>query len=87
MAGDGQERPGFAGDGGGDSASRERVGCEPERKRESDVVWFDQTGSGQVDPVGSDLWAQGPGSPPFSAKGSIPSYLVGNFNHFNYCYL
>ena len=24
------------------------------------------------------------GSPPFSAKGSIPSYLVGNFNHFNY---
>ena len=58
MAGDGRERPGFAGDGGGDFASRERVGCEREREREG-AVWFDQTGSGQVDPVGSDLWAQG----------------------------
>ena len=24
------------------------------------------------------------GSPPCSAKGNIPIYLVGNFNHFNY---
>ena len=57
MAGDGRERPDFTGDGGGASASRER-GRVRERYRDG-AVWFDQTGSGQVDPVGSDLWAQG----------------------------
>ena len=58
IAGDGRDSPATA---EAISSHGSEVGCERvrERERESDAVWFDQTGSGQVDPVGSDLWAQG----------------------------